>query len=329
MQETGNAATGRAVILEIVRAMRENLEPLVFSTVAPTRFYVYLHPDDFKRLEGIFALVVEQARRALDEEVKRAGEKSTADKLRGWLSKEPAAPPIEPPREGWDIRFEPDLDGEMQPGDIAVASELVLPAPAEFAGSRTRRVTTMISGGRTSRREQVVEAAPTPPTPPAPAPDSVRAQPAGTPVEARMQAAPSDAGGGVRHQTTSGPTPNGTPFATLTYEDQQGPHRFLMTKNEIVVGRGGVGYWVDVKLQTSPDVSREHMRLRRDPVSGTFYLKDLSTLGTTINGNPAPSSIEVVDGTKRDKGVEVPLPPRARIGLAGLVFLDFESGGAA
>jgi len=294
MQETGNVATGRAVILEIVRAMRENLEPLVFSTIAPTRFYVYLHPDDHKRLEGILPLVVEQARRALDEEVKRAGEKSAADKLRTWLSKEPAPTPIEPPREGWDIRFEPDLDGEMQPGDIAVASELVLPAPAEFAGSRTRRVTTLQSGGKTSRREQVVEG------------------PAGTGAPAALPR-PSD----------------GTVFATLTYDDQQGPHRFSMTKNEIVVGRGGVGYWVDVKVQTSADVSREHIRLRRDAASGQFYLKDLSTLGTTIDGQAVPSSVEVVDGNKCDKGVEVPVPPRARIGLAGLVFLQFDCGGPA
>ncbi len=299
MQDTSNVATGRAVILEIARAMRENVEPLVFSTVAPTRFYVYLHPDDYKRLEGIFPLIVEQARRALDEEVKRANEPPPSDKLRRWLSKDPARAPIEAPRDGWDIRFEPDLDGDMQPGDIAVASELILPAPAELAGSRTRRVTTMQSGGKTSRREQVVE---TPPSGASPAP----AQP------------------------PAGPAPaDGTVFATLTYEDQQGTHRFSMTRNEIVVGRGGVGYWVDVKLQTSPDVSREHIRIRRDPASGQFYLKDLSTLGTTIDGQPVASSIEVVDGNKRDKGIEVPLPARARIGLAGLVLLQFESGGQA
>ena len=294
MQETGNVATGRAVILEIVRAMRENLEPLVFSTIAPTRFYVYLHPEDHKRLEGIFPLVVEQARRALDDEVKRTNDKSAAEKLRTWLSKEPAAAPIEPPREGWDIRFEPDLDAEMQPGDIAVASELVLPAPAEFAGSRTRRVTTMQSGGKTSRREQVVDNS------------------AATGPSAVLPA-----------------SSDGTVFATLTYDDQQGPHRFSMTKNEIVVGRGGVGYWVDVKLQTSADVSREHLRLRRDAASGQFYVKDLSPLGTTIDGQVVPSSVEVVDGNKRDKDVEVPLPSHARIGLAGLVFVQFDSGGAA
>jgi len=308
MQETGNVATGRAVILEIARAMRENLEPLVFSTVAPTRFYVYLHPDDYKRLEGIFPLVVEQARRALDDEVKRANERSAADKLRTWLSKDAAQPPIEPPRDGWDIRFEPDLDGEMQPGDIAVASELVLPTPAEFAGSRTRRVTTMQSAGKTSRREQVVET-----------PGVSAAAPSGSAVPG--------AAGGVPGAAAAGS--DGTVFATLTYEDQQGPHRFSMTRNEIVVGRGGIGYWVDVKVQSSPDVSREHIRIRRDPASGQFYLKDLSTLGTTIDGQAVASSVEVVEGNKRDKGIEVPLPPHARIGLAGMLFLQFDGGGAA
>ncbi len=305
MQETGNVATGRAVILEIARAMRENLEPLVFSTIAPTRFYVYLHPDDYKRLEGIFPLVVEQARRALDDEVKRANERSAADKVRTWLSKDPSQPPLEPPRDGWDIRFEPDLDGEMQPGDIAVASELVLPAPAEFAGSRTRRVTTMQSAGKTSRREQVVD----------------------TPGAA---AAPSGSAGRVPNAAAALGCPgDGTVFASLTYEDQQGSHRFSMTRNEIVVGRGGIGYWVDVKVQSSPDVSREHIRIRRDPASGQFYLKDLSTLGTTLDGQAVASSIEVVEGNKRDKGVEVPLASHARIGLAGILFLQFDAGDPA
>ena len=99
-----------------------------------------------------------------------------------------------------------------------------------------------------------------------------------------------------------------------------------MTKDEIVVGRGGRDYWTDLKLDTLPDVSREHFRLRRDPETGKFFLKDLSRLGTTINGEKAPSSIEFAEGEKRDRNVEVPsAPPRARIGLAGVVFLDFRS----
>src|SRR5260370_12757160 len=97
-----------------------------------------------------------------------------------------------------------------------------------------------------------------------------------------------------------------------------------MTKDEIVVGRGGRDYWTDINLETLPDVSREHFRLRRDPASGEFFLKDLSRLGTTINGEAVPSSVEhTAAGEKRDRNQEAPLPPQSRIGLAGVVFLEF------
>jgi hypothetical protein len=114
-------------------------------------------------------------------------------------------------------------------------------------------------------------------------------------------------------------------FAYIEYEDRGVRKTFYMTKNEIVVGRGGRDYWTDLKLDTLPDVSREHFRLRRDPDSGKFFLKDLSRLGTTINGVAAPSSIEVSGSEKRDRNVEAPVPEQARLGLAGVCFLEFRS----
>ena len=95
------------------------------------------------------------------------------------------------------------------------------------------------------------------------------------------------------------------------------------------MGRGGRGYWTDIKLDTLADVSREHFRLRRDPESGEFFLKDLSRLGTTVNGEAVPSSIDFTDGEKRDRQVETPVPAKARIGLAGVMFLEFRSTAAA
>jgi pSer/pThr/pTyr-binding forkhead associated (FHA) protein len=284
MEDTDKLATGKAIILEIVRAMRTNLEPLLFTTVAPSRFFVYLHPADHQRLEGIIPVIIGQARRALDEEVRAWNERAKPSRIpRKWIGGDDPPPPIDAPPDSWDIRFEADADGEMAPGDIAIASELTLPAQPEFEGSRTRRITTMRQGDRTSTREQTVQ------------------------------------GGAVQ-------APAGTVYGTLTYEDQQGRKRVPITSTQLVVGRGGVGYWVDVKLDTSPDVSREHCRLRRDETSGQFFLKDLSSLGTTVDGAPVPSSVEVVDGRKRDKGIEVPLPPRARIGLANVIVVDFEAG---
>ena len=66
----------------------------------------------------------------------------------------------------------------------------------------------------------------------------------------------------------------------------------------------------------SADVSREHARIRRDQQTGRFFLIDLSSLGTTLNGRHVPRGYDDVDGTKRENGVETPLPDQARIGLA-------------
>ena len=76
-----------------------------------------------------------------------------------------------------------------------------------------------------------------------------------------------------------------------------------------------------------PDISREHIRLRRDPANGNFFVKDLSRLGTTIDGEKIPSSIDYADGEKKDMNLEVNLPRHARIGLAGVIFLDFQATG--
>ena len=66
---TPTSATARDVILEIVRNMKEGLEPLHYSVLPPAVYHVYLHPDDMERLRAIVPRIVEEARRALDAEV--------------------------------------------------------------------------------------------------------------------------------------------------------------------------------------------------------------------------------------------------------------------
>ncbi len=119
--------------------------------------------------------------------------------------------------------------------------------------------------------------------------------------------------------------PTSGALATLNYRDDNGEHLFRMERSQVVVGRGGPGYWVDLKLKTVPDVSRDHLRLRYDEPERRFYIKDLSTLGTTVNGAAIPSSIEVRDGERVDRNLEVPLPSEAEIGLAGAIFIRFRA----
>jgi hypothetical protein len=112
-------------------------------------------------------------------------------------------------------------------------------------------------------------------------------------------------------------------LARMTHDDESGHHEYDIVKDSITIGRGGASYPVDVKIASSADVSREHARIRRDPQSGRFFLIDLSSLGTTLNGRHVPRGYEEADGTKRENGVETPLPDQARIGLAETVFLEF------
>ena len=112
-------------------------------------------------------------------------------------------------------------------------------------------------------------------------------------------------------------------FARIEYDDNAGHHTFDVVKDSITVGRGGITYPVDIKIVSSVDVSREHARIHRDPKTGRFFLIDLSSLGTTLNGRHVPRGYGEVDGTKRENGTETPLPDQARIGLADTVYLQF------
>jgi hypothetical protein len=280
------SATARDIIREILRNMREGLEPLHYSTLPPAIYHVYLHPGDMERLRGIVPRIVVEARRALDAEMDSLNKASVAERLK--IAKR-AGPKVSPPEGGWQIRILENTDDGVEPGDIVIHSELAMPAKDEFgAGSMTKRIATRRLAG-TETASQTYE------------PDA-------TPV------APPQAEADV--------------YAVIEYQDTTGRKAFRMTKDQIVAGRGGRDYWTDLKLETFPDVSREHFRLRRDPASGQFFLKDLSRLGTTINGEKVPSSIEFVNGEKRDKEIEAPVPAKARIGLAEVLFLDFQAASA-
>jgi hypothetical protein len=117
-------------------------------------------------------------------------------------------------------------------------------------------------------------------------------------------------------------------WARIAFTDNRGAQTYFMTKDEIVIGReaGDAYVWVDLRLDTFPDVSREHARLQRT-AAGTFRIKDLSKLGTTVNGTPLPPSLQVVEGEARDMDRWVDLPDRARIALAGVISLEFERTG--
>jgi len=305
--------------------MEQNLEPLRYSVLAPSRYLVYLHPDEYARLEGIFGILQQQTIRALNEKLADLNLGSPLSRYAPRLFR-PSTPPVENPAE-WQVEFLADADGDLAPGAVLITSELVLPVSPELAvGSRTRRIATLYGGPRAGTREVHAIGADRPPATepaaasPATAVLQTAAVPQTMPQKAVVIAAPP-----LPATPPAVPSPPESPraLARLSYEDGAGTHEYAVIKASVSMGRGGLTYPVDIRIVSSPDVSREHARIRHDAESGRFCLIDLSTLGTTVDGRPVPRGFDAVDGSKRENGVEVPLPDRARIGLANTVFLDF------
>ena len=111
--------------------------------------------------------------------------------------------------------------------------------------------------------------------------------------------------------------------ARLSYLDEEGPHVFLMRKDALSIGRGGTAAWVDVQIMGSSKVSREHVRLRVD-AEGRFFIQDVSLWGTSVDGVAVAPAVKNAEGVTQP-GPEQPLPPKARIGLADAVLIEFEA----
>src|SRR3954466_13932438 len=146
----------RDLIDAVLENMRNNLEPLKYSTLAPNRFVVYLHPDEFARVESIVSILQEQTARALEDELRKLNNppafRRYMDRLTG------SSMPVENAGREWHVEFHPDVDNELAPGDILIHSELMLPGSGDDlgAGQRTRRITTVHVGQRTTKREETV-----------------------------------------------------------------------------------------------------------------------------------------------------------------------------
>jgi hypothetical protein len=275
-----NRRPARDLIVAVLENMRGNLEPLKYSTIAPSRYLIYLHPVEYGRLEGLISILQEQTIRALKEELDALNRPSFVRKYTGRILGQQDVP-VQSAAGDWHVEFLSDPDGDIAEGDLLIVSELALPSSPELGtGERTRRIATVHSSRRTTTKQQIVTDAHTP---------------------SRSQV-----------------------FARIAYDDNAGHHSFDAVKDSITIGRGGITYPVDIRIVSSVDVSREHARIRRDPRTGRFFLIDLSSLGTTLNGRHVPRGYDEVDGTKRENGTETPLPDRARIGLADTVYLQFD-----
>jgi FHA domain len=288
MAQTLKAPTG----VSIWNAMREelllNLYPLPYTTLPPAIFYVYLHPADYERIEGIVPRLVSQLQQALGDEVRKInqGREKSGGVLSRLIAQEEAAP-IEVPAGGWEVHVHADRNGTLEPGHLGIESMLPLPAPVEYGGPATTRIVKSVVTelGRSSTTVEV----------------------------------------GAAAVAATAAEPDSRERAVLSYEDEAGPHRFSMRKDTLSVGRGGSAVWIDVQVITSSKVSREHFRLRLDK-SGRFFVRDVSSWGTSVDGELLPPPVKGPDGVL-SPGFERELPRVAQIALADALVMRFEARG--
>jgi hypothetical protein len=249
--------SGQTIVGELIRNMELGQFEMAYTVLLPCVFSVYLNPRDHARLNGVFDLIADDARRALRQRVAEMNRKPAG--ITRWR-------PAKTEREyriaarDWIVEF--FSDEEVPDGDVEIHSQLNEIEQPGFRGTKTTL----------TDREP-----------------SVTAQ---------------------RPETRKSPD---RVYGEVSYEDDTGPQSYLMTQNEVRVGRGGGDQPMDLALYASDEVSREHLVLRRDPATGVFLIVDRSTNGTWL------------DGRRLKKDVEETLPARAEIKVAGVITLTFEA----
>lgn len=294
--------SGDRIAAEVEKELEDRSYPLRHVILVPAEHYVYLHPDDFAQVEGIVPRIVLDIQACLNTLVQVRNRRTIFSRLTQGLK---SRPPIEMPKAGWTVYIRPDPNGKVDRGDLGITSRLAVPADVKFgSGAGTVRISHTIVRGtdrQTTHEFEPMPGSPTEdPTPP------IAPQVAPVP--------PSPAAGGL----TLPPRPKLETGPRLTFSDNTGRRVFRLVKDLTRIGRGGDAHSVDLEVVTGPEVSREHCRIRRAS-NGRFFLQDVSSWGTSVNGKAVPKFEENHIAT------EVELPDGAVVQLASAVTMRFDA----
>jgi hypothetical protein len=255
---------GQTIIDQVLRNAEAGQFELGYTVLLPCIFNLYLHPEDYTRLSGIFPHIRDDARRALKDRI--ALMNTPSRRALGFRGRKLDHKEFKIAASDFVFEFFSDEDGSVPLGDVEIHSELAETPRPGFHGVRTTLLDREPSV-QTARLDHVAERS--------------------IPVAERV-------------------------YAEIRYQDDSGPQIYLVTQDEVSIGRGGDGRLVDLALYSDEEISREHLRLRRDPGRNRFLIIDRSMNGTAVNGR------------KLVRDIEEALPPKATIALADQIKMQFE-----
>jgi hypothetical protein len=123
--------SGQTIIDELIRNTELGQFDMAYTVLLPCVFSIYLNPEDYARLSGIFHLVAEEARRALRAHVTRLN--TRPGKLRWRPDREPKEYKIA--GHDWVVEFFPDA--EVPVSDVEIHSELTETVEPGYRGVKT------------------------------------------------------------------------------------------------------------------------------------------------------------------------------------------------
>jgi pSer/pThr/pTyr-binding forkhead associated (FHA) protein len=288
MDQKAKLPSAREIAQELVKEMELNLYALPLVRMAPTAYYVYLHPDDYNEVELIAPRIVEECAKALTRHVAKANNEITAPKgrFRSMLRRDTDDTlPIEQPAR-WEIALQDDQNGEVSQGGFIIESRLTPPARPDLAGPPTIVTRSIFNDGA-----RISHTSTTPPT-------------------------TATASAGTNRTTTAA-----IPRVVFQFEDESGRHEIALQKETITIGRGTGQGPCDVTVQGEETISREHCVVSFG--GDRFRIRDLSVWGTSVNGKPIPAALRSPEGAFLQAGTEVDLPANARIRLADSLVIQF------
>ncbi len=310
---------GDDLVQAVLGSMEKGKNRIRGKTIVPAVYRIYLNPDDIHPIRDILPFIVTEIQNALDDRMARLnGSGGLMGTVRAKLRLDQDKNQFIKIAEHWTVEIYADADESLQPGDIEVVSELGAPQKSEYAaGSMTQRIKTrsgtaasVVDNGAGSAEPEPVSPAVQSDPAPAPAPPAEPVQPNDHPDTdvTRRSVTPEP----LPHEEA--PTPEDvtrvTILAKIGYTEGGVQKQFAVIRPQTTIGRGGKAYWVDIKLDSPPDVSREHCRIHHDAEG--FRIEDLSQYGTKVNDTPV------------QKGSSMRLPAKATIRLAEVIDLQWE-----
>jgi hypothetical protein len=321
-----NRYIGAVIIEETLNNMRAGAERLYYTAQVPSLYHVYLHQADYERLQPIADKIIAETKRALDAELasqNRPGRSKVPNPLKGlrkvWriiasffggrTGRANTVLKYERGASDWHIALYPDRANGLKVSDVLIQSRLTLAAEREMGGGFiTRTLRTVRTDGVTKSFEVKNGAGP-------------RAHEDGETTKSQT----------LSEETLQSSRPGREAFALIRYKDRRSNwHAYLMQKEKVNIGKGdepgaAPGHRVDLTLDFDADVSPFHIQVFFDTEARKFFIKDLSTLGTRINGRLIKSSIGHKGGRVIDLNILEELPSDSRISLATKIILDFKS----